>query len=498
MPVVSQSLGLSKSTFLRGLQCQKSLYLHTFHRELGAAPDEDQLARMNTGKAVGELARQLFPEGTLVSTPGGFSVGQALEQTRRALDAGARVLFEPAFMADGLFFRADVVVREGSAWKLYEVKSSTSVKDEYLYDVGFQAHVMGRAGLEVDSVWLVHIDTSYIRQGPLDVEGLFTMEELTDAIEPLMASLPTMIDELRRVLALETVPEIPVGRQCHEPFPCDFIPYCWEIVPSPSIFDVYRLPWAKKEILRDMGILSIEDIPEDFDLPTPSRFHVVAHKAGRSIIKRDPLRRFIESLNYPLAFLDFETAMPAIPAFDGSRPYQQLPFQFSLHIVEAEGAAPIHHGFLAEPGADPRPELLEHLKETLPKEGNVLVYYQPFEQTRLAELARDFPAQAGWLETVIARLKDLILPFQQRWVYEPGMNGSSSIKAVLPALVPEMSYSGMPVADGTQAMLAWEKLSQAPDPAAADRLRQALWDYCTLDTLAMVKILERLETLARA
>jgi hypothetical protein len=497
IPIMTLAHGLSKSTFLRGLQCQKSLYLHTFQRELGSAPDEDQLARMKTGQLVGELARGLFPAGVLVSTPGGFSVAEALRQTRQALESGANTLFEPAFLADGLFFRADVVDRAGGAWKLYEVKSSTSVKDEYLLDVGFQVYVMQEAGLEVDRVWLVHIDSSYVRQGVLDVEALFAREEITDQIGDLLPSIPTLIDDLRSVLAANIVPDIPIGHQCWDPFPCDFIRYCWENFPSPSIFDVYRLPWAKKEALRDMGILAIEDIPDDFSLPAPSRFHVVAHKAGQSIIKREPLRRFIEGLRYPLACLDFETAMSAIPAFDGSRPYQQIPFQFSVHVLESARAEPIHHGFLAEPGGDPRPNLMDHLRDALPHEGDVLVYYQPFEQTRLAELARDFPAQAEWLEAVIARLKDLILPFQQRWVYEPSMNGSSSIKAVLPALVPEMSYEGMAVADGTQAMLAWERLSQEPDPVEAERVRRALWDYCTLDTLAMVRILERLEELAR-
>jgi hypothetical protein len=490
--------GLSKTTFLRGLQCEKSLFLHTFHRELALPPDDDQLARMETGLRIGELARELFPHGLLVSTPGGFSVADALQRTRDALVSGAKVLFEPAFLAEGLFLRADVLVGSGDAWRLYEVKSSTSVKDEYLFDVGFQVYVMRKAGLNVEGAWLVHIDSSYVRQGPLDLEALFAKEDVTERIESLMPSIQSSIDELREVLAAKTEPEIPIGHQCYDPFPCDFIPYCWAHVPSPSVFDVYRLPWAKKEALQSIGILSIEDIPEDFSLPSPSRFHVAAHKAGKSIVEREPLRRFIDRLEYPLACLDFETAMSPIPAFDGSRPYQQIPFQFSLHVLEGKGAEPIHHGFLAVPGGDPRPDLIAHLVDALPDRGDVLVYYQPFEQGRLRELARDFPDRAVSLEAVAERLKDLIEPFKQRWVYEPAMNGSSSIKAVLPALVPEMSYEGMDVADGTQAMLAWDRLSRASDPTEAERLRRALLEYCTLDTLAMVKILGRLEVLAGA
>lgn len=496
MANMAGSHGLSKSTFLRGIQCKKSLFLHTYRRELASPPDDDQQSRMKGGQKVGELARDLFPGGVLVSTPGGFSVAQALEGTRAALDSGATLLFEPAFMADGLFLRADVLMRGGDKWQLYEVKSSTSVKDEYLLDVAFQVHVIRKAGLEVDRAWLVHIDSSYVRQGPLDLRALFTREDVSESIESLMPSVPLMIDDLRAVLSADVVPDIPIGRQCYEPYPCEFIDHCWGHVPEPSIFDVFRLPWAKKEALRSMGVLSIDDIPEDFALPAPSRFHVAAHKAGKSIVDRTPLRKFLDDLSYPLACLDFETAMAAIPAYDGSRPYQQIPFQFSLHVIERKGEAPVHYGFLAEPGDDPRPALMDHLRNSLPQEGDILVYYQSFEQGRLTELGRDFSDRGGWLETVIARLKDLIVPFQQRWVYEPAMNGSSSIKAVLPALVPDMSYEGLEVADGGQAMLAWERLTQTPDAAQAERIRRALWEYCTQDTLAMVKILDRLEELA--
>lgn len=488
--------GLSKTTFLRGLQCKKSLFLHTFQRELGSPAEEDQVARMKIGQQVGQLAHGLFPDGVLVSSSGGFSVAEALQGTNAALDSGATVLFEPAFLADGLFLRSDVLVGSGDSWQLYEVKSSTSVKDEYLLDVAFQVYVMRQAGLAVDGAWLVHIDSSYIRQGSLDLEALFVKEDVTASIETLMPTIPVRIDELREVLNAGVVPEIPIGRQCYEPFPCDFISHCWADVPSPSVFDVYRLPWTKKEELHAMGVLAIDDIPDEFPLPLPSRFHVAAHKAGRSIVEVAPLRKFVDGLSYPLACLDFETAMSAIPAYDGSRPYQQIPFQFSLHILPGRGAEPVHHGFLADPVGDPRPLLMDQMTRVLPGEGDILVFYQPFEQGRLNELARDFPDRAGWLKSVAARLKDLIEPFKQRWVYEPAMNGSSSIKAVLPALVPEMSYEGLPVADGTQAMLAWERLLQAPDAAEAERLRRALWDYCTLDTLAMVKILERLEELA--
>lgn len=478
------------------MQCKKSLFLHTFHRELGSHPDEDQLARMETGQQVGELARRMFPDGVLVSASGGFSVAESLQRTQSALESGATVLFEPAFLADGLFLKADVLEGSEGSWQLYEVKSSASLKEEHLLDVAYQVHVLRRAGVKVDGAWLMYIDSSYVRQGPLDLQALFIKESVTESIEALMPTIPGRIEELRTALAADVVPEIPIGRRCGDPLPCDFIPHCWKDIPTPSIFDVYRLSWAKKEELYAMGVLAIEDIPDEFPLPAPSRFHVAAHKADRPIVEARPLRSFIAGLSYPLACLDLETAMSAVPAYDGSRPYQQIPFQYSLHILEGGDAEPVHHGFLADPEGDPRPPLMEHLMSVLPDRGDILVYYQPFEQGRLKELARDFPERAGWLESLTARLKDLIEPFKQRWVYEPRMNGSSSIKAVLPALVPEMSYDGLAVADGTQAMLAWERLLLAPDADEAERLRRALWEYCALDTLAMVKILKRLEALA--
>jgi hypothetical protein len=489
-------VNLTKSAFLRGLQCVKALYLERFEPELAQPPDPEAKARMAAGQQVGKLAHELFPGGISCAPDTPFKTSDALARTQQALDGGAAILYEPTFIIDDLQIRADILVRRERKWQLYEVKSGTSMKKHHLWDVAFQVFVLRQAGIELLGAWLTLLDSEYVRQGELDLGLLFTHQAIDGLIQEYLDQIPAQIEMIQGALRSGAIPQVAIGAHCYDPVECPFHDVCWKDIPRLSVFDVYRLPWPKKEALFAMGVVKIEEIPEGYDLPQPSWFHVSAHKKGESIVERQPLRRFLKGLAYPLAFLDFETFMPAIPLYDQSRPYQQIPFQYSLHVIEAPGTQASHIGFLAVAGPDPRAEFIESLLMSLPEVGDVLVYYLPFEGTRLMELARDFPARAEALNGIIERLKDLMIPFQKRWVYEPAMNGSLSIKAVLPALVPEMSYDTLEIRQGGEAMQAFERLVSQPDDPQEASIRQALWDYCTQDTLAMVKILERLSQIA--
>jgi len=498
MTAMSPSAGhtLSKSTFLRGLQCHKSLYLNRFHKDLRDPVDPSTQAAFDRGHDVGELAQRLFPGGVLARASQPWFIREAVQRTQQLLDGGESVLYEPAFQYDGVMAYVDILAREGAAWHLYEVKSSTGVKEVYLPDAGIQAYILRGAGLDLAGVSIIHLNNRYVRKGELDLQQLFTVVSVLHEVEAMQGAIADQVAELKGVLGGGQVPQIDIGPHCTEPYDCDFIGHCWAHVPQPSVFDVARLPKEQMFGLYRSGILRIEDIPADLPLNETAQFQVEHHRSGQPGLDRRAVRAFLDSLRYPLYFLDFETTNPAVPPFDGLRPYGQHPFLYSLHRKESPSGDLEHSGFLAEAGEDPRHALAEALLRDAGVVGDVLVYSQSFEGTRIRELAEQLPGQAAGLEALGDRLRDLMEVFRQRQYYHPAMHGSYSIKAVLPALVPELGYDDLPIADGTAAMLAFAALPGEPDPARVGQIRQELWDYCQRDTLAMVRIVEALQELA--
>ena len=419
----------------------------------------------------------------------------SLLRTQALLQGGTEVLYEAAFQHDGVLAYVDILVRDGYAWRAYEVKSSTSLKEVHLPDAGVQAHILRGAGLLLADFSIIHLNNQYVRQGELDLEGLFTVVSVLPEVESLQAEIRERILELKGVLQDGRVPEIDIGPHCTDPYDCDFMGHCWAHIPEVSVFNVARLPKAQMFELYRQGVVRIEDIPAEFPLNDTSRFQVESHTDGQPRIDRGAIRGFLRSLRYPLHFLDFETTSPAVPMFDGTRPYGQVPFLYSLHRKNAPSSEVKHRGFLAEAGADPRRPLVESLLSDAGEPGDILVYSQSFEGTRIRELAEQLPEHRAELENLQPRLRDLMAPFRQRHYYHPAMHGSYSLKAVLPALVPELGYDDLAISDGGMAMLAYYELQAEKDPHRAEQIRQNLWEYCERDTLAMVRILEALEAL---
>ena len=484
---------LSKSSYLRGLQCHKSLYLYQFQRDLQDTPDPKRQAIFRTGHEVGELARELFPGGVLAADGHPSRVRQSLDRTKNLIADGAQVLYEPAFQHDGVLAYVDILVRKGEVWRPYEVKSSSSVKDVNYLDAAIQYYVLSGVGLELSDFSIVHLNTGYVRQGDLDLEQLFVIVSVLDEVRALQAEIPAQLGDMRRVLAEGREPEIDIGPHCSDPHDCDFMGHCWAHVPELSVFNVAWLKQENKFELYDSGVLRIEDIPDDYKMTARSSFHVESHKNGKVVIDRQAIRRFMDGLGYPLYFLDFETYNPAIPPFDGTKPYGQIPFQYSLHRKESPETEATHTGFLAEAGADPRKMLVHLLLKEIREPGDIIVYNQSFEKTVILQLAQQLPDEARELEALLPRVQDLMAPFQKRHYYHPQMNGKYSIKSVLPALVPNLSYDGLTIADGELAMQAFADLQDIGDPDRYSAVRSDLWEYCKLDTLAMVRILEQLD-----
>lgn len=488
----SRPTGLSKTLLLKGLQCPKALWLAKHPPAFEFPPQPDLEARFAAGHQVGELAQQLFPGGVEVPFAG-LSVAAQVARTAELVESGRRVIYEASFAFDGIFVKVDILVKAGDGWQIHEVKMGTSVKPVNLDDVAIQYHVLTGCGLPLSGAFLVHINNQYVRQGPIDVPQLFTGEDVMDEVLARQPQLPGIVADLRETLVGEE-PGIDIGPHCSDPYDCDFIPYCWQHVPDNSIFAL-RGNGVKKWDLYRRGIVDFADIPLA-ELNANQRQQVVATLQQEHSIDPAGVRTFLDTLWYPLCHLDFETCNAPIPLFDGTRPYQQVPFQYSIHVQDAPGAAPRHHEYLARPGVDPRRELSEQLLAAIPANACVLTYNQAFEKGVLRELAARFPDLAPAIEARLANVRDLMVPFRRRDVYRWRMNGSYSIKEVLPAMVPELSYQGMAIGDGQAAMDAYHRMCALEDGEALEQLRRALLAYCRMDTLAMVRILGELEQLA--
>ena len=423
-------------------------------------------------------------------------MGQAIRTTRQLLaNPEIPAIFEGAFEHEGIIIKTDILQRrKESLWRLVEVKSASDLKDQYVQDVAIQSYVLSRSGLKLASVWLAHINRAYVLTGTtVDPRQLFSFRNLTQRAQNFQPELVLRLRSQFQVLAAPEAPDVPTGLHCINPVVCEFFNHCNTPKPHDYIGYLPRLHASAMEKLEEMGVQSIEDIPADFELSAVQRRACTAIQTGQPWFSPD-LKREFESLKFPLYFMDFETINPAIPRFSGMRPYDQLPFQWSVHVQRQPGGTPEHFEFLAMDSGDPRTSFISSLCEALgDSDGSIIVYNEQFESERLWELAGWLPEYTDRIRAIQRRLWDL-LPVVRNHVYHPRFGGSFSLKTVLPALVPDMTYEGMEVPDGQAAGLAWEAMIGG-NSSEADRqaMRKALLDYCGQDTLALVRLLEALQ-----
>jgi len=481
---------LSKTLFIKGLQCHKALYLHKYHPELKDDISAATEALFSSGRDVGVFAQKLFPGGVEIPYEG-FSLSDQIRMTQSEIKKGTATIYEAAFGYKGAFCKVDILHKGSKGWELYEVKSSTGIKDVYYGDVAFQYYVLKSTGLQVSSASLVHINNQYVKDGDIEVGKLFTIQDLTEIEESVVS------EEIRKQREMLTgdLPDIDIGEHCSNPYDCDFVGHCWSHVPENSIFDLRERGVNKFDLYRQ-GIIHMKDIPVDM-LNFRQAIQVAGTLKKQDRIIKENIRDFLESLWHPLYFLDFETFMLPVPLFDGTRPYQQIPFQYSLHYMEQQGGKLNHSEFLALPNCDPRKELTERLINEIPENACVLAYNMSFEKRVLDDLGSLFPEYGDRVENIIDNMRDLMAPFRAKDCYLWQMNGSYSIKAVLPALIPELSYDEMEISNGGMAMNAYSTMCETEDPEELERIRKALLEYCGLDTLAMVGIVEKLREFSK-
>ncbi len=441
---------LSKSTFVYGCQCPKRLYLHKFRPEVRNEEDKSQQSIFASGTNVGLLAQELFRGGVNAEPPDAFSYHLSVAKTQQLIKEGANIIYEACFNYNGVLCAIDVLIKNSKKWYAFEVKGTTSVKSQHIMDAALQYHVITKSGIQLKDIFIVHLNNQYVRRGEISVQELFTKQSIHTQVKEQQKFIETKIEELKKVVADRIEPVVEVGKHCESPYPCDFTDYCWKNV---------KVQETKSE--------------------------------REEYINKEYLNEFFSELQYPLFYFDFETIMPAVPEFNISRPYQQIPFQYSLHIQRTKGSELEHKEFLGDGVSDPREALIKGLLGSVGNRGTIICWNKTFEVSRLKETARDFPQYRIQIYEVIERVVDLMIIFRKKMFYLPDFNESYSIKNVLPVLVPELSYSDLAIQKGGSASLTYSELKNQTEEIQIHQ-RKNLLEYCKLDTLAMVKILEKI------
>lgn len=487
---------LSKSRLLAFRQCQKRLWLEVHRPELREQSSSIE-ARFQVGHEVGAIARQLYDpnqSGALIDAQTeGFDLALARSAT---LLCSSNPIFEAGFAAGGALAFADVMLPAGGkkpAWRMVEVKSSTSVKDYHRDDIAIQAFVALAAGVPLKSIAVAYIDSKWTYPGEKNYKGLLVEEDLTDEAFERKGEVSSWIAEGQSVVRMQSEPAIRMGDHCSEPYACSFYAHCHSQTKQPK----YPVEWlprlqtkAVKEYIATKDITDLRKVPDEYLNETQLR--VKAHTiSGETFFDRKRAAAELAQYKLPAYFLDFETVKFAVPIWKGTRPYQQIPYQFSLHCLR-DKAALEHKEFLDLTGNDPSKSFGEALIDTCGKAGPVFVYNVAFESARMKEVAERFPRMKGPLLALVDRLVDL-MPVARRYYYHPSQQGSWSIKSVLPAIADDLSYDDLEgVQDGDMAMTAYlEALHPDTAQTRKDEIRRQLLAYCALDTLALVRLWQR-------
>lgn len=485
---------LTKSDYLRFIQCQKCLWLSKHRKDLVPKVSENQQAIFDQGYEVENYARKLFKEG--VEVKGFYEV--AKKHTQELVKRGEKVIYQATALTDKISAMADILIfnSKSKKWDIYEVKSSTQVKqDVHIPDLCFQKIAFEEDGFEIGKTYLVLVNNDYVRKGKLDPKKFLKIEDISDDVENMRNTVLSNIPKALEYINQKEEPEVQILKQCKKPYDCAFIEYCFKNIAPNSIYNLQRIPERKLKDLLDMGISEICKIPEDFPLTEKQQNQVMVNKTGNPIIDKEIIKSKLGELTFPLYFLDYETYGSAIPLFNGTKPYQQVCFQYSLHIITSQDSEPKHYEFLHTESNNPVPKLLASMQKHIGNIGSVIVWNKSFETTRNDEMGQQHPEYADFLKSINRRVFDLMEIFSKQYYVHPDFKGSCSIKKILPVMVPQLKYSNLEdIQEGGTASLYWFKDIYMNSPNKNKTINNLL-RYCKLDTLAMVEIHQKLKNL---
>lgn len=476
-------------------------WLNKYKPEL-ACKEEDIEDRFKTGNIIGNLAKGIFGDFVEVATHKGdkLDIAAMIKKTKNEMEKGTEVICEASFSYNGLYCAVDILKKEDDGWSIYEVKSSTmgekkAIKPIYIADVSYQKYVLENCGVNVKKTYIVALDKGYVRGDTLDIQQLFYISNVDELVAEEIKNVAPTIALADQVLNATEEPSCHLQNHCEDPYKCAYLEYCKKDLPKPCVLDLYKLH-GKYKYYND-GVVSFEDIlNSDMKLTDIQKRQIDFELNNRdTYINKTEIKKFLEKLWYPLYFLDFESIMPALPLYSGTKPYQQIPFQYSLHYIEKKGGEVKHKEFLEGPGKDPRRDIAECLCRDIPVNACTLVYNKSFECTRLKELANLYDDLSEHLLNIEKNIIDLLLPFQNGFYYNRGMVNGFSIKTVLPAVFPddpELDYHNLEqIHNGGEAMSIFLKCADMEEKEQA-RVKKNLLKYCELDTYALVKLWQEL------
>lgn len=487
-------MNLSKSRFCSAVQCKKRLWLEINKPEVKEDIGND--STLDNGTLVGEKAREYFKKCKLV--PFSNSLSDMVDLTSELLKEENTVLAEASFVYNGNFCSVDILKKTGQELEIYEIKSSTDVKDIYLYDLAYQVYILLNIGFKIKKACIMHINSNYVRKGDLDLHELFTIVDKTSEVFEMQKTIEKEILSIKCDVDTKEELNIDIGHHCVTHYKCPFFKYCTRDLKDGNVFDLRGMRDSTKFDFYKKGIITYRDLlNEKIDEKYKQQIEFEINDLD-DYVDKNKIKDFLSTLSYPLYFLDFETYQQPIPEFDDVKPYMQIPFQYSLHYLKSSTSTLEHKEFLAEPGIDPRRSLAEKLVSDIPVNTCVLAYNMMFEKMVIKNLANIYPDLKEHLMNIYENIKDLMIPFKNRDYYTKNMHGSYSIKYVLPALFPNdpsLDYHNLEmIHNGSEAMNTFAELGKM-DKTKQEEVRKCLLKYCELDTYAMVKIWEYLKNI---
>ncbi len=473
---------LTKSLYMSGQQCPRLLWFSS-RNQLPELSLYDK-HKINQGRDFEKYVKKLFPDGVDLGT---FNHGENIKETQNLIRQ-SKTIFEAGIIYKNLFFKGDILEISTDGWNLYEIKASTKVKKEHIPDLAFQKFVCEKSGINIKKCFTKYINKEYVKQNSIDPMDLVLQEDVTEKVNQVK-NVEENSEEYIEIMEQREPPEVSISKNCNNPYECPFKKECWGNLPEYHVLQL--TDWRKYWKLFEDGILDIKDIPKNVELSPKDQLRKKAVDENKILITKDKINDFLKDLQYPLYYFDFETFDTAIPIFNQSKPYQKIPFQYSLHIQD-ENNKVNHFDFLAQGEKDPRPALFRKLKNEIGKTGDIIVYHKSFEIGILKDLARDFPEIKDWIENMIDRIVDLEEPFKKLYYYHPEQKGKTSLKAVLPAITVE-DYSDLKISDGIDASMQYFYSHVQSDLNNLEKIRENLLNYCCLDTKGMIWIIEELK-----
>lgn len=491
---------LSKSDYLMFLKHPAWVWLKKWQKDKLPPIDANTQAILDAGHEFEQYAEALFPGGETVGFDDFAQYRTMPARTKALLDEGADTIFQGRFEHGQLTCIVDVLQRVGTdEFDLFEIKSSTGVKDEHLDDLAFQLYVLKGAGITVRNVGVITVNSEYVREGSIDPHGITKRHDVIAEVRAKLPETAANIEQALHVIASDAMPH-PSPRYAHQRALKDWLQIFRSLKLDTDPMSIYELAPPDRDLLgelEDLGHELVPDIPADFAFRNGKhRRYAELVRLGQPVIQSERIRAFLDSFQYPLYFFDYETLAGVVPAFDGLRPYQQLPMQYSLHILREPDGELEHREFLHRYGTHPGQTLLTQLQRDIGEIGSVVTWNASFEKSCNDGLGKLFPEFAEYLTALNGRVVDLMTPFSSGWYEDYRFGGSASIKKVLPVLVPELSYTGLSIADGATAQRLWmEVVLSGKTPERKAQILEDLLRYCELDTLAMVKIYDYLNKL---